>query len=292
MAIFEGAGVAIITPFKDGKVDFDNYGELIDWQISEGTDAIISCGTSGEASTMTDEEQIETVKFAVERTAGRVPVIAGAGSNDTRHAIQLSQKLEETGADALLHVTPYYNKCTQKGYIQHMTAIADNVDIPIILYSVKGRTGFNIQPATAAKLAEHKNIAAIKEASGDIVQCAEIARLTPDDFDMYSGNDDMIVPILSLGGKGVVSVLSNVAPKDTSEMVHKYLDGDVQGSLALQLKAMPLIKALFAEVNPIPVKAALDIMGKTKMEFRLPLCEPEESTMELLKKELTDYGIL
>ncbi|MDD6255611.1 MAG: 4-hydroxy-tetrahydrodipicolinate synthase [Eubacteriales bacterium] len=292
MAIFEGAGVAIITPFKDGKVDFDNYGELIDWQISEGTDAIISCGTSGEASTMTDEEQIETVKFAVERTAGRVPVIAGAGSNDTRHAIQLSQKLEETGADALLHVTPYYNKCTQKGYIQHMTAIADNVDIPIILYSVKGRTGFNIQPATAAKLAEHKNIAAIKEASGDIVQCAEIARLTPDDFDMYSGNDDMIVPILSLGGKGVISVLSNVAPKDTSEMVHKYLDGDVQGSLALQLKAMPLIKALFAEVNPIPVKAALDIMGKTKMEFRLPLCEPEESTMELLKKELTDYGIL
>ncbi len=292
MAIFEGAGVAIITPFKDGKVDFDNYGELIDWQISEGTDAIISCGTSGEASTMTDEEQIETVKFAVERTAGRVPVIAGAGSNDTKHAIQLSQKLEETGADALLHVTPYYNKCTQKGYIQHMTAIADNVDIPIILYSVKGRTGFNIQPATAAKLAEHKNIAAIKEASGDIVQCAEIARLTPDDFDMYSGNDDMIVPILSLGGKGVISVLSNVAPKDTSEMVHKYLDGDVQGSLALQLKAMPLIKALFAEVNPIPVKAALDIMGKTKMEFRLPLCEPEESTMELLKKELTDYGIL
>lgn len=292
MAIFEGAGVAIITPFKDGKVDFDNYGELIDWQISEGTDAIISCGTSGEASTMTDEEQIETVKFAVERTAGRVPVIAGAGSNDTRHAIQLSQKLEKTGADALLHVTPYYNKCTQKGYIQHMTAIADNVDIPIILYSVKGRTGFNIQPATAAKLAEHKNIAAIKEASGDIVQCAEIARLTPDDFDMYSGNDDMIVPILSLGGKGVISVLSNVAPKDTSEMVHKYLDGDVQGSLALQLKAMPLIKALFAEVNPIPVKAALDIMGKTKMEFRLPLCEPEESTMELLKKELTDYGIL
>ena len=292
MAIFEGAGVAIITPFKDGKVDFDNYGELIDWQISEGTDASISCGTSGEASTMTDEEQIETVKFAVERTAGRVPVIAGAGSNDTRHAIQLSQKLEETGADALLHVTPYYNKCTQKGYIQHMTAIADNVDIPIILYSVKGRTGFNIQPATAAKLAEHKNIAAIKEASGDIVQCAEIARLTPDDFDMYSGNDDMIVPILSLGGKGVISVLSNVAPKDTSEMVHKYLDGDVQGSLALQLKAMPLIKALFAEVNPIPVKAALDIMGKTKMEFRLPLCEPEESTMELLKKELTDYGIL
>ncbi|MGI6205659.1 MAG: 4-hydroxy-tetrahydrodipicolinate synthase [Anaerovoracaceae bacterium] len=292
MSIFEGAGVAIVTPFKDGKIDFDNYGELIDWQISEGTDAIISCGTSGEAATMTDEEQIAAVKYAVEKTAGRVPVIAGAGSNDTRHAISLSQELEKTGADALLHVTPYYNKCTQKGFIQHMTAIADNVDLPIIMYSVKGRTGFNIQPATAAKLAEHKNIVAIKEASGDIVQCAEIARLTPDDFDMYSGNDDMIVPILSLGGKGVISVLSNVAPKDTSEMVHKYLDGDVKGACELQLKAMPLIKALFAEVNPIPVKAALDIMGKSKMEFRLPLCEPEESTMELLRKELTAYGIL
>ena len=292
MSIFEGAGVAIVTPFKDGKIDFDNYGELIDWQISEGTDAIISCGTSGEAATMTDDEQIAAVKYAVEKTAGRVPVIAGAGSNDTRHAISLSQELEKTGADALLHVTPYYNKCTQKGFIQHMTAIADNVDLPIIMYSVKGRTGFNIQPATAAKLAEHKNIVAIKEASGDIVQCAEIARLTPDDFDMYSGNDDMIVPILSLGGKGVISVLSNVAPKDTSEMVHKYLDGDVKGACELQLKAMPLIKALFAEVNPIPVKAALDIMGKSKMEFRLPLCEPEESTMELLRKELTAYGIL
>ena len=292
MAIFEGAGVAIITPFKDGKVDFDNYGELIDWQISEGTDAIISCGTSGEASTMTDEEQIETVKFAVERTAGRVPVIAGAGSNDTKHAIQLSQKLEETGADALLHVTPYYNKCTQKGYIQHMTAIADNVDIPIILYSVKGRTGFNIQPATAAKLAEHKNIAAIKEASGDIVQCAEIARLTPDDFDMYSGNDDMIVPILSLGGKGVISVLSNVAPKDTSEMVHKYLDGDVQGSLALQLKAMPLIKALFAEVNPIPVKEALNMMGYNVGGYRKPMTPMSEAHREILRQVLRKYELI
>lgn len=292
MSIFKGAGVAIVTPFKDGKVDFDNYGELIDWQISEGTDAIISCGTTGEASTMTDEEQIEVVEFAVKHTAGRVPVIAGAGSNDTIHAVALSKELERVGADALLHVTPYYNKCTQKGYIQHMTQIADAVNIPIILYSVKGRTGFNIAPKTVAELAKHPNIVAIKEASGDIVQCAEIARLTPDDFDMYSGNDDMIVPLLSLGGAGVISVLSNVAPKDTHDMVMKFLEGDVKGSTELQLNTLPLIKALFAEVNPIPVKAALDIMGKSRMEFRMPLCEPEDATIELLKKELSAYGLI
>ncbi len=291
MAIFEGAGVAIATPFKDGKIDFDNYGELIEWQIAEGTDAIISCGTTGEASTMTDAEQIEAVDYCVKKVNGRVPVIAGAGSNDTKHGIELSKELQKTGADALLHVTPYYNKCTQKGYIQHMTAIADSVDIPIILYSVKGRTGFNIQPVTAAKLAEHPNIVAIKEASGDIVQCAEIARLTPDDFAMYSGNDDMIVPLLSLGGSGVISVLSNVAPRDTSDMVHMYLDGDTAGALELQLKALPLVKALFAEVNPIPVKAALMLMGKSNMEYRLPMCEPEEATLDLLRKELTAYGI-
>ena len=292
MSIFKGAGVAIVTPFKDGKVDFDNYGELIDWQISEGTDAIISCGTTGEASTMTGEEQIEVVEFAVKHTAGRVPVIAGAGSNDTIHAVALSKELERVGADALLHVTPYYNKCTQKGYIQHMTQIADAVNIPIILYSVKGRTGFNIAPKTVAELAKHPNIVAIKEASGDIVQCAEIARLTPDDFDMYSGNDDMIVPLLSLGGAGVISVLSNVAPKDTHDMVMKFLEGDVKGSTELQLNTLPLIKALFAEVNPIPVKAALDIMGKSRMEFRMPLCEPEDATIELLKKELSAYGLI
>ena len=290
MSIFEGAGVAIVTPFKDGKIDFDNYGELIEWQIAEGTDAIISCGTTGEAATMTDEEQIAAVQYCVDKVAGRVPVIAGAGSNDTAHGVKLSIELEKTGADALLHVTPYYNKCTQKGYIEHMKAMADAVKIPIILYSVKGRTGFNIQPATAAKLAEIPNIVAIKEASGDIVQCAEIRRLCPDDFDIYSGNDDSIVPLLSLGSKGVISVLSNVAPKDTSLMVHKYLDGDVQGSLELQLKALPLVKALFAEVNPIPVKAALYLMGKSNMEYRLPLCPPEDSTIELLKKELFDWA--
>lgn len=292
MAIFTGAGVALVTPFKNGKVDFDNYGELIEWQIAEGTDCIVSCGTTGEASTMTDAEQIEVVEYAVKKVNGRVPVIAGAGSNDTNHGVALSKELERVGADALLHVTPYYNKCTQKGYIQHMTAMADNVNIPIILYSVKGRTGFNVLPKTALELSKHPNIIGIKEASGDISQCAEMCRILPEDFDIYSGNDDMVVPLLALGGKGVISVVSNVAPKDTHDMVAKFLEGDVAGSRKLQLDMKPLIDALFAEVNPIPVKAALDIMGKSVMEFRLPLCEPEESTIELLKKELAAYGII
>lgn len=292
MAVFTGAGVALVTPFKNGKVDFDNYGELIEWQIAEGTDAIISCGTTGEASTMTDAEQIEVVEYAVNKVNGRVPVIAGAGSNDTAHGVALSKELERAGADALLHVTPYYNKCTQKGYIQHMTAMADNVNIPIILYSVKSRTGVNVLPKTALELSRHPNIVGLKEASGDISQCAEMCRLVPDDFAIYSGNDDMVVPLLALGGKGVISVLSNVAPKDTHDMVAKFFDGDIAGSRKIQLDAKPLIDALFAEVNPIPVKAALEIMGKSKMEFRLPLCEPEDATVELLRKELKAYGII
>ncbi|MCR4601738.1 MAG: 4-hydroxy-tetrahydrodipicolinate synthase [Clostridia bacterium] len=292
MAIFKGAGVAIVTPFKDGKVDFDNYGELIDWQIESGTDAIISCGTTGEAATMTDEEQIEAVAYAVERTAHRVPVIAGAGSNDTRHGVNLSKELEKTGADALLHVTPYYNKCTQKGYIEHMKAMAEAVDIPIILYSVKGRTGFNIAPKTVAELAEIPNIVAIKEASGDIAQVAEIARLIPEGFDIYSGEDGLITPMLSLGAVGVISVLSNVAPKETHDIVQLYLDGDVKGSRDLQLKALPLVNALFHEVNPIPVKAALEIMGKSRAEYRLPMCPPEQETIDLLTRELKAFGVL
>ena len=292
MAVFTGAGVALVTPFRNGKVDFDNYGELIEWQIAEGTDAIISCGTTGEASTMTDAEQIEVVEYAVNKVNGRVPVIAGAGSNDTAHGVALSKELERAGADALLHVTPYYNKCTQKGYIQHMTAMADNVNIPIILYSVKSRTGVNVLPKTALELPKHPNIVGIKEASGDISQCAEMCRLVPDDFAIYSGNDDMVVPLLALGCKGVISVLSNVAPKDTHDMVAKFFEGDIAGSRKIQLDAKPLIDALFAEVNPIPVKAALEIMGKTKMEFRLPLCEPEDATVELLRKELKAYGTI
>ncbi len=292
MAIFKGAGVALVTPFKNNKIDFDNYGELIEWQISEGIDAIIACGTTGEASTMTDEEQIETVSYAVKRAAGRVPVIAGAGSNDTNHGIALSKELEKCGPDALLHVTPYYNKCTQKGYIQHMTAIADSVNIPIILYSVPGRTGFNILPQTALELSKHPNIQGLKEASGSITQCAEACRILPEDFSVYSGNDDMIVPILSLGGDGVISVLANVIPADTHAMVAKFMSGDTDGARKLQLDTKPLTDALFAEVNPIPVKAALSIMGKSNMEYRLPLCEPEDSTVELLKKELKAYGVI
>ncbi len=293
MAIFRGAGVAIVTPFKeDGSVDFDNYGELIEWQIAEGTDAIISCGTTGEASTMTDEEQIEVVGYCVDKVKGRVPVIAGAGSNDTKHGINLSMEIEKIGADALLQVTPYYNKATQKGLIRHYTAIADSVNIPMILYSVPGRTGVNIKPNTVLELSRHPNIVAIKEASGNISQCAEIARLVPDDFSMYSGNDDMVTPLLALGGDGVISVLSNVAPKATHDMVQKFFDGDITGSIEIQLGVKPLIDALFAEVNPIPVKAALDIMGKSKMNFRLPLCEPEAATMTLLENELKAYGIL
>ena len=292
MAVFTGAGVALVTPFRNGKVDFDNYGELIEWQIDEGTDDIISCGTSGEASPMTDAEKIEVVEYAVNKVNGRVPVIAGAGSNDTAHGVALSKELERAGADALLHVTPYYNKCTQKGYIQHMTAMADNVNIPIILYSVKSRTGVNVLPKTALELSKHPNIVGLKEASGDISQCAEMCRLVPDDFAIYSGNDDMVVPLLALGGKGVISVLSNVAPKDTHDMIAKFFEGDIEGSRKIQLDAKPLIDALFAEVNPIPVKAALEIMGKSKMEFRLPLCEPEDATVELLRKELKAYGII
>ncbi len=293
MAIFRGAGVAIVTPFKeDGSIDFDNYGELIEWQIAEGTDAIISCGTTGEASTMTDQEQIETVEYCVQKVAGRIPVIAGAGSNDTAHGIRLSKEVERIGADALLQVTPYYNKATQKGLVRHYTAIADSVNIPMILYSVPGRTGVNIQPKTVLELSKHPNIVAIKEASGNISQCAEIARLIPDDFAMYSGNDDMVTPLLALGGDGVISVLSNVAPKATHDMVQKFFDGDISGSIKLQLDMKPLIDALFAEVNPIPVKGALDIMGKSKMNFRLPLCEPEDSTMALLQKELKAAGLI
>lgn len=293
MAIFKGAGVAIVTPFKeDGSVDFDNYGELIEWQITEGTDAIISCGTTGEASTMTDEEQIEVVEYCVNKVAGRVPVIGGAGSNDTKHGVNLSVEIARLGVDGLLQVTPYYNKATQKGLVHHYTAIADAVDVPIILYSVPGRTGVNIKPSTVLELSKHPNIVAIKEASGNISQCAEIARIMPEGFSLYSGNDDMITPLMALGGDGVISVLSNVAPKQTHDMVQKFLDGDIAGSIKLQLDMKPLIDSLFAEVNPIPVKAALHIMGKSEMNFRLPLCTPEDSTMALLEKELKAAGII
>lgn len=292
MNLFTGSGVAIITPFKDGKVDYDSLDNLLDWQVEQDTDAIIICGTTGEASTMYDEEHIETIDYAVKKIAGRIPVIAGTGSNHTEHAIKLATSAEKLGADGLLQVTPYYNKATQKGLIQHFTAVADSVNIPIILYCVPGRTGININPSTVEVLAKHPNIKGIKEASGNISQAAEIARITPDDFYIYSGNDDMIVPILSLGGKGVISTVANVAPKDTHDMVMKYLNGDVKGACKLQLDMKPLIDALFIEVNPIPVKTAINLMGMNGGEFRSPLCEMDPKNLEVLKRELKAYGLI
>ncbi|MDF3003486.1 MAG: 4-hydroxy-tetrahydrodipicolinate synthase, partial [Bacillota bacterium] len=287
-----GAGTAIVTPFKDGAVDYPSLGQLIDWQISQEIDAIVVCGTTGEASTLNDKEHIETVQYTIEKVSGRVPVIAGAGSNDTAHAIYMSQELEALGADGLLQVTPYYNKCTQKGLIEHFTKIADSVNIPIILYSVAGRTGVNISPSTVFELAKHPRIAGIKEASGNISQVVEIAKCVSNDFALYSGNDDMIVPLLSVGGVGVISTVSNIVPKDTHQMVMNYLYGDTKEASKLQLSMKHLIDAMFVEVNPIPIKAALALMVKIKIEYRIPLCPPDEKSMDLIKKELTLYNLI
>lgn len=294
MPIFKGAGVAIVTPFtQDDKVNFEELGKMIDFQIAGGTDAIIICGTTGESSTLTHEEHDECIKFAVEHTAGRVPVIAGTGSNSTAEAIRLSTHAQNNGADALLLVTPYYNKATQKGLIQHYTAIANSVDLPIILYNVPSRTGVNILPQTAVTLAKNvKNIVAVKEASGNISQVAELAALADGCIDIYSGNDDQVVPLLSLGGVGVISVLSNVMPKLTHDMVMSYLNGDVKLSRQLQLSVMNLNKALFCEVNPIPVKEALNIMGWNAGAVRSPLCEMEPQHKELLRKELAAMKLI
>ena len=290
--IFTGAATAIITPLcKDG-IDFDRFGKLIEWQISEGIDAIVVCGTTGEASTLTDEEHRAAIKFAVDTVAGRVPVIAGTGSNDTAYAIELTQYACEAGADAILLVTPYYNKATQKGLIESFTAVADISTKPIILYNVPSRTGCNILPATAAVLAEHPNIVAIKEACGNISQVAELAALTRGKLDIYSGNDDQIVPILALGGKGVISVLSNPMPRATSEMCHKFFAGDVAGSLKMQLDLLPLVNALFCEVNPIPVKAAMAAMGFCENSVRLPLTVMEEAHEATLRALMKEQGLL
>ena len=294
MSIFKGAGVAIVTPFtQDDKVNFEELGKMIDFQIAGGTDAIIICGTTGESSTLTHEEHDACIKFAVEHTAGRVPVIAGTGSNSTAEAIRLSTHAQNNGADALLLVTPYYNKATQKGLIQHYTAIANSVDLPIILYNVPSRTGVNILPQTAVTLAKNvKNIVAVKEASGNISQVAELAALADGCIDIYSGNDDQVVPLLSLGGVGVISVLSNVMPKLTHDMVMSYLNCDVKLSRQLQLSVMNLNKALFCEVNPIPVKEALNMMGWNAGAVRSPLCEMEPQHKELLRKELTAMKLI
>ncbi|MDR1271997.1 MAG: 4-hydroxy-tetrahydrodipicolinate synthase [Clostridiales Family XIII bacterium] len=292
MAIFEGAGTAIVTPFKNGKIDFDALGKLLEWQVAEGIDAIIITGTTGEASTQTDDEQIEAIKFAVDTVAKRIPVIAGVGSNDTKHGIHLSQRAEKAGVDGLLHVTPYYNKTSKPGLIKHFTMIAESVSAPIILYSVPGRTGLNITPEIVAEVAKVPNIVAIKEATGNISQVVEIARISPPGFDMYSGNDDMIIPLMSVGGIGVISVLSNILPKETHEMADKYLKGDIKGAAALQLKYKKLIDLLFCEVNPIPVKAALYMMGKIEYEYRMPLCQMEEGNYAKLKAEMEVQGLI
>lgn len=294
MAIFTGAGVAIVTPFnEDGSMNYERFAGLIEFQIANGTDAIIVCGTTGEASTLSHEEHLDAIGFCVKQVAGRVPVVAGTGSNSTETAIYLSTEAEKLGADGLLLVSPYYNKATQKGLYTHFKAIADSVKIPVILYNIQGRTGVNIAPETIVKLwREVDNIVGVKEASGNISQIAKIMALSDGEIDLYSGNDDQIVPILSLGGKGVISVLSNVAPKETHDMCQLYFDGKVQESAKEQLRAIPLCDALFCEVNPIPVKAALNMMGLGAGPLRLPLTEMEDGHKEVLRKAMTDYGIL
>ncbi len=290
--VFEGAATAIVTPMRaDGSIDFESFGRLIEWQIAEGIDAIVAAGTTGEGSTLSDEEHKSVVEFAVKTAAKRVPVIAGTGSNDIAYAKELTKFSCDIGADAMLVVTPYYNKATQNGLIKSFTEVADISTKPVILYNVPSRTGCNIQPKTCAVLAEHPNIAAIKEASGNISQIAEIAALTQGKLDIYSGNDDQIVPVMSLGGKGVISVLSNILPKETSQICKSYLSGDVKTSLFLQLKYLDLINALFAEVNPIPVKAATAKMGYGENALRLPLTQIEDAHADTLFALMRAAGI-
>ncbi len=293
MSLFKGSAVALVTPFHaDGTVNFPKLEELVEWQISQGTDAIVACGTTGEASTLDNDEHLAVIGHVVKCAAGRVPVIAGTGSNDTAFGVWLSQEAEKLGADALLVVTPYYNKPTQKGLIVNFTAIADAVGIPLILYSVPGRTGVNIEPATVAELAKHPNIQGIKEASGNISQVAEIARVIPEGFSLYSGNDDMVVPLMSLGGQGVISVLANIMPGETHRMAASFLEGNLQEARRLQLELKPLIDALFCESNPIPVKTALNLMGKEAGPLRLPLTEMADNTLARLKQEMHAVGLL
>ena len=292
MAIFKGAGVAIVTPMKEnGDVNFEKLGEILEEQIAAGTDAVIICGTTGESSTLSHEEHMETIRYTIDKVNKRIPVVAGTGSNCTETAIMMSQEAERMGADGLLLVSPY-NKATQKGLIAHYTAIANSVKLPIILYNIAGRTGINIEPKTLLYLAENvENIVAVKEASGNISQIADVAAMCKGKLDIYSGNDDQITPIMALGGIGVISVLSNIAPKYTHDLAMSYLNGDVQKSCEMQLKALPLVRALFCEVNPIPVKAAMNLMGKEVGPLRMPLTEMEEEHKETLKKAMIDFGL-
>ena len=291
--VFTGAAVAIITPMHaDGTVNFEELGRIIDDQIAHGTDAIVICGTTGESAALNHEEHVECIRFAVKHTAKRVPVIAGTGSNDTAFAIEISKEAEEAGADALLLVTPYYNKTSQAGLIAHYTAIANAVTLPCIIYNVPSRTGVNLQPATLAELAKLPNVNAVKEASGNISQVADVAALCGEELNIYSGNDDQIVPILSLGGKGVISVLSNVAPQQAHDICAAWFSGDTAKSLKLQLKALPLCLALFADVIPIPVKWAMNRLGWNAGPLRLPLVEPSAAVQQSLENEMKAYGVL
>ena len=287
--IFTGAATALVTPLTENGIDYDAFGKLIDWQIDSGIDALVVCGTTGEASTLTDDEHRDAISFAVKRTAGRVPVIAGTGSND---ALDLTRCACEAGADAMLVVTPYYNKATQKGLIKMFTTLADASDKPIILYNVPGRTGMNIEPSTYLALADHPNIAAIKEANGNISKIVETATLVGDKLDIYSGNDDQIVPIMACGGKGVISVLSNLIPRETSEICHAFMRGETQKSMQMQMKYLSLINALFCEVNPIPVKAAMSAMGFCENYLRLPLTTMEEANEAKLISLMKSHGII
>lgn len=294
MSVFTGAGVALITPMhEDGSVNYDKLAEVIEYQIANHTDSIIICGTTGEAATLSTEEHIEVIKFCIEQVKHRIPVIAGTGSNCTSSAIELSQEAQNVGADALLCVTPYYNKATQAGLVGHFKAVADSVKLPIILYNVPSRTGCNIKPETVAAICkEASNVVGIKEASGDLSQVAMLMSIMDGRLDLYSGNDDQIVPIMSLGGKGVISVLSNVAPRQAHEIAADYLAGDVKGACRKQLEAIELIKALFCEVNPIPVKHAMNLMGMEVGPLRMPLSPMEPKNLEILKNAMKNYGIL
>lgn len=290
--VFTGSGVAIVTPFTKDGVDFEKLGEIIDYQIENKTDAIIICGTTGEASTMEDKEHLSCIEYTVKKVDGRVPVIAGTGSNYTDHGIMLSTEAQKLGADALLLVTPYYNKASQKGLVKHYLMHADAVDIPIILYNVPSRTGLSFSVDTLKELSKHPNINAIKEASGNISYVAQIAAACGDDLIIYSGNDDMVVPIMSLGGKGVISVVANILPRETHDMVMSYIEGRVDEAKKLQLEMLEVINALFVEVNPIPVKTAMNLLGFNVGELRLPLCEMADKNLEILKRALSNYGLL
>ena len=291
MSIFKGSGVAIVTPFNERGVDFKKLEELIEWHINSKTDAIVVCGTTGEASTMTEQERKETIKFVVDVVNKRIPVIAGTGSNNTAAAISMSKWAEKIGVDGLLIITPYYNKTTQKGLVEHFKAIATSVTSPIIIYNVPSRTGLNINPSTLLKLCEVQNIVAIKEASGDISQIAQIKALCGDRLDIYSGNDDQVIPLLSLGAIGVISVLANIIPTDIHNMCDLYLKGEHEKALKIQLNSLALNNSLFIETNPIPVKTAMNLMGMEVGPLRLPLCEMEENNLQILKKELKEYNI-